>query len=564
MRVSGSILLSTVSNFLDYFKLEAGKQLDVVRAPVDLPSLVGDVQRIIEAMVSNTGDVRLLPPDMALAPAFVLGDPARVCGVLLNLYMNAAKFTRKGAIGMKVHVVRSDYKPSPPTTAVVDVSPSDGSVVDSAWNYSADADAARSGSRSGSGSDGDGDAEGSNGPDSCDGDACAAPGDGGFGYSGSEHDSVQSMVKRHRVGRKMGAQPVPPPYEDTIPRSPGSVRMLVQDEGDGWLSTCSETVPRASCDGRMSISGPAEEVWVCFEVRDSGVGVPPKSLHALFHDYVQGDAADMEQPRTRSGTGLGLAICSKQVAVLGGSIGAVSKPDAGSIFWFKLPMLLVPPEEEAYAGSALAAAAPSLDVKRAIGGGMQPAATDDAGAGAAQQFDTSLENRWQAAPAPDSGIGATTTAPAAPATLPPLGTATGGGASGVAGLRVLVAEDNLINRKVACRVLQSLSVQYEVASNGREAVEAVKAAEASGTVLDAVFMDVCMPEMGGVEATRCIRAMGSTVPFIAMTANAMDKDRDECLAAGMNAFLSKPVLREQLVKCLVATCQGKEPTGSQL
>ncbi len=109
IRVSGSILLSTVSNFLDYFKLEAGKRLDIVRREVDMYQLVADVHCIIEAMIGRGTDLRLLPPDLTGAPQTILGDVDRLCGILLNLYTNAAKFTKRGWISLRVRVVHGQH-----------------------------------------------------------------------------------------------------------------------------------------------------------------------------------------------------------------------------------------------------------------------------------------------------------------------------------------------------------------------------------------------------------------------------------------------------------------------
>ncbi|CAG9461840.1 unnamed protein product [Pedinophyceae sp. YPF-701] len=112
IRVSGSILLSTVSNFLDFFKMEAGKQLDIVRREVDLHELVNDVHLIIDAMIDREGSVKLLKPDTLGLPP-VMSDPDRLRGILLNLMTNAVKFTKQGHIFVRVRVVRQGQFPIP-------------------------------------------------------------------------------------------------------------------------------------------------------------------------------------------------------------------------------------------------------------------------------------------------------------------------------------------------------------------------------------------------------------------------------------------------------------------
>jgi CheY-like chemotaxis protein/HPt (histidine-containing phosphotransfer) domain-containing protein len=124
-------------------------------------------------------------------------------------------------------------------------------------------------------------------------------------------------------------------------------------------------------------------------------------------------------------------------------------------------------------------------------------------------------------------------------------------------LRILLADDNLVNQKVALQILDRMGYRADVASNGREVLEAVHQVP-----YDVVFMDVQMPEMDGLEATRHIcreaengqngngRSFRPRPRIIAMTANAMQGDREECLAAGMDDYISKPIRVEQLVAAL--------------
>jgi len=117
-------------------------------------------------------------------------------------------------------------------------------------------------------------------------------------------------------------------------------------------------------------------------------------------------------------------------------------------------------------------------------------------------------------------------------------------------LRILLAEDNVVNQKLAMRLLQQMGYRADLASNGIEAVESVER-----QAYDVVLMDVQMPELDGLDATRRIRALGPAhegVRIVAMTANAMQGDREMCMEAGMDDYLTKPIRVEQLVEALHA------------
>ena len=115
-------------------------------------------------------------------------------------------------------------------------------------------------------------------------------------------------------------------------------------------------------------------------------------------------------------------------------------------------------------------------------------------------------------------------------------------------LRILLAEDNAVNQKLALRLLQQMGYRADVVRNGVEAVASV-----GRQTYDVVLMDVQMPEMDGIEASRRIVAdapAGARPRIVAMTANAMQGDREECLAAGMDDYVQKPIRVERLVEAL--------------
>jgi CheY-like chemotaxis protein/HPt (histidine-containing phosphotransfer) domain-containing protein len=112
-------------------------------------------------------------------------------------------------------------------------------------------------------------------------------------------------------------------------------------------------------------------------------------------------------------------------------------------------------------------------------------------------------------------------------------------------VRILIAEDNPVNQKVALRQLQKLGFAADAVANGVEAIEAV-----SRGAYSLVLMDVQMPEMDGITAARELRSSGVTLPIVALTANALSGDREKCLEAGMDDYLSKPIVESELARVL--------------
>ncbi len=222
-------------------------------------------------------------------------------------------------------------------------------------------------------------------------------------------------------------------------------------------------------------------------ITDTGIGIPADRQAALFRPFVQ---ADTTTTRRFGGTGLGLSICHELVTLMGGEIGLDSQPGSGSTFWFELPMTI----------------ADATEFPAEV-----PVDADSTHAEA---------------------ILATPSAYAS------------------SRCRILLTDDNAINQQLALAILEQSDAEVVVANNGSEAV-AAHARE----VFSLILMDCQMPVMDGFEALRRIRAAEASgedaarhTPVIALTANALQGDRDHCLAAGFDDYLSKPFMPKALLE----------------
>ncbi len=349
------------------------------------------------------------------------------------------------------------------------------------------------------------------------------------------------------------------------------------------------------------------DLSIGFQVKDTGIGIPDEKMQRLFKAFSQ---VDSSTTRKYGGTGLGLAICERLVKIMGGEISARSEFEKGSEFTFSIKIkrganpvitslvcdlselkgtrvLIVDdnrtnitiltkqlkhwefdPVTTIYPKEALEILAADSNIKLVITDMEMPEMDGIA-------LSREIRNRYEKLPIIMlSSIGDETKSnypglfssilvkPAKQLRLcqgiqKAFNQQTHANAQEVKSvlsanfatenpLSILVAEDNPINQKLVGRILEKLGYGFELANNGLEVLSKVKEKQ-----FDAVLMDVQMPEMDGIEATEQIRAQDIHQPFIiAMTANAMPEDKEVCMQAGMDSYLSKPINFNDLVAVL--------------
>jgi PAS domain S-box-containing protein len=238
-----------------------------------------------------------------------------------------------------------------------------------------------------------------------------------------------------------------------------------------------------------------------FAVKDTGIGIPEDRVYRLFQPFSQVDASTTRQ---YGGTGLGLAISKRLCQLMGGTMWVDSHLNEGSTFYFTIT---APMNHHGKTNDANLLPHTSLTHHQLIGqaAGKQLLSTHG--------FDMAMARKHP--------------------------------------LRILLAEDNVVNQKVALHILQRMGYRADVVANGLEVLSAI-----TQRGYDLIFMDMQMPEMDGLEATEQViqlwqRGQIAARPrIVAMTANAMQGDRETCIDAGMDDYISKPIRSEELIKVL--------------
>lgn len=298
-----------------------------------------------------------------------------------------------------------------------------------------------------------------------------------------------------------------------------------------------------------------QTVTLTFWVEDTGIGIPPEQLAKLFQPFSQADASTA---RKYGGSGLGLSICKSLIeTIMKGKIYLESTENVGTRAWFTV----------------------TFDKARGEGAGERPMTTTAASSSGPDEPVTSpVATSFSIDSAISSSAPRSSQPPHPPHPLALKGqnrgpqshnTSDAGSANPYMDLskidhdqiRVCIAEDNPINRKIAILYVQRLGYKtVDAYDNGQKAVEALREKAGEGKPYHIVLMDVQMPVLDGYEATKLLRKDPiqevREVLVIAMTASAIQGDREKCLAAGMNDYLAKPVKSEVLRSKLDAYIHG--------
>jgi CheY-like chemotaxis protein/HPt (histidine-containing phosphotransfer) domain-containing protein len=442
-----------------------------------------------------------------------------------------------------------------------------------------------------------------------------------FGLRDCLGDAVKSLALRAHDKRLELALDVDRDVPDWLEGDPGRLRQIVINlVGNAIKFTpAGEVVVHASIESRTSRT---LELLVC--VSDTGIGIPPEKLESVFEAFEQ---ADTSTTRHYGGTGLGLAIVRRLVELMEGRAWVESTLGEGSKFFFTVRLRISEqpppdrtlPKRHALRGTRALVVDDNATNRRIVeevltnwelmpttcGGSAQALQVLRDGYHTGKPFElllsdlampgedgfalieqvrrdpaladltvlllTSNDRAEDAVRCEELRVAQRLMKPIKQSELfdaivAALGIQPEPAAQGAEPvepaaarpLRILLAEDSLVNQRLAIGLLERHGHRLTVANNGREACQQLEHGS-----FDVVLMDVQMPELDGLEATRCIRerekqAGGGRIPIVAMTAHAMKGDRERCLEAGMDEYISKPVRERQLVAALRSVLGGSD------
>ncbi|HWN71070.1 MAG TPA: response regulator, partial [Haliangium sp.] len=496
LRQCGDALLTLINDVLDFSKIEAGR-LDLELVDFELEAAVHDVLDLVAESAYGKGLelVALLDPEV---PAWVAGDPGRFRQILVNLVGNAVKFTQAGEVQVLVRLDEEDAEDRPRVRLRVEVTDTGIGIAREARPRlfepfsQADASTTRR-----------------------------------FGGTGLGLTIAKELAEQ--MGGAIGVDSEPgrgstfwfTVWLDKRPTPPGNTGLTSVLRGMRVLVAARSPTLRNLLQQTLGMWGAVVETTgdgesVPLRLRTAQREGPGYGLLFLGHDASGKQHRNDGQDRQpgQDGPGMdGLAI-ARAVS---------SDPEIRGVRMVLMaPMRTRVPREEMHA----------LGITALVNKPVRRRALQDCVTRVLQEVRASVE---LVAGVPDPSRSGDTSLPASP--------------------RVLVAEDNPVNQKVAARILEKAGCRVDVVANG---LEAVAAHERGAYAL--IIMDCQMPTMDGYEATRQIRAReretGKHVAIIAMTAHALAGDRERCLSAGMDDYLSKPVEPEQLNTVLVRWLPG--------
>lgn len=300
----------------------------------------------------------------------------------------------------------------------------------------------------------------------------------------------QAIMVVHQKAREKGIkiiEDLPPNDELNFVGDPTRIRQIYIN----LLGNAVKFTEEGEIRIKVEVAGQnGSKIKIISSIEDTGIGIPADKLSELFKPFSQVDGSEGKK---FGGTGLGLVICKEFLNLMEGDIKVESEENVGTKFTFHF-----------YVEPALSNI---LGKKQSGDKEHQSAALDNLG----DQLDKSLVEQRKK-------------------------------------YKILLAEDNLINQKVAIRTLTSFGYQVDAVLNGEQAVSEHKSKN-----YDLILMDIQMPEVDGYTATKMIRKLDAplnSVPIIALTAHALLGDKEKCLVAGMNDYISKPVVAKEIVQII--------------
>ncbi|RHZ43997.1 putative sensor histidine kinase/response regulator TcsB/Sln1 [Aspergillus thermomutatus] len=289
-----------------------------------------------------------------------------------------------------------------------------------------------------------------------------------------------------------------------------------------------------------------------FEVEDNGPGVAPHLQKRVFEPFVQGD---LGLNRKYGGTGLGLSICAQLSRLMNGTITLESEQGKGALFTVEIPLKFVKEASPSTRSSSITGSRTSsvLSLDDLASLARPPSNNGSVRSDPlTSNFDKQdLQPRLVGfsqpffTPTPSSPASSNPKVSAADGVKPEVEDSSSGK------VRVLVAEDNVVNQEVVLRMLRLEEVyDVTVVKDGQEAYDTVKANMEDGKVFDLIFMDIQMPNLDGLQSTRLIRGMGYSAPIVALSAFSEESNIKDCMDSGMDMFISKPIRRPALKQVL--------------